>query len=599
MKYQNLKILFKKNELFKLSLILFASLFSTLFEVIGLGSIPIFAMLITDTDALTAYLPSFISTQFINEMDDKKLILAGASILGLFFIFKNLYLFLLLFFQGKIIKDLRLKMTNKIFKYYVNLPYIEYSNLNPGIIIRRVQADITNVFVLIVSYITLIREVLILIAVFFLLMLTDPLISAFALIFLAFPVLIFYYFYRNNFKKRGKLLVEENGKKNIIVEQSLGAIKETKILNRENYFINFFSKITKKLENTAFFIHLIAATPRLFLEVAALLSVVVISVILVLIGRPSATIIPIISLLSVSAIRLIPGLNLITSSLTTIKFVQEPFDIVVKEVEKMNLQNDKLDFSENLISKLEENTKFNNSIYLKDVSFNYKNSNRIAVNDINIEISKGTSVGIIGRSGAGKSTLVDIILGLIDPNSGEIKIDDKKINNNEKMLWQKQIGYVPQNIYLLDDTIKNNIIFGIDEQKIDEKLLTEVIEISQLKKFISTLPNDINTQVGNRGAKLSGGERQRIGIARALYNQPKIMIFDEATSSLDIDNENKILDEIYQNKKNKTLIIVSHRNNTVKYCDSIYVMEDGKVIDNGSFEVIMKKYDYLKEDKVN
>ena len=599
MKYQNLKILFKKNELFKLSLILFASLFSTLFEVIGLGSIPIFAMLITDTDALTTYLPSFISTQFINEIDNKKLILVGASTLGLFFIFKNLYLFLLLFFQGKIIKDLRLKMTNKLFKYYVNLPYIEYSNLNPGIIIRRVQSDITNVFVLIVSYITLIREVLILIAVFLLLMLTDPLISAFALIFLAFPVLIFYYFYRNNFKKKGKLLVEENGKKNIIVEQSLGAIKETKILNRENYFINFFSKITKKLENTAFFIHLIAATPRLFLEVAALLSVVVISVILVLIGRPSATIIPIVSLLSVSAIRLIPGLNLITSSLTTIKFVQEPFDIVVKEVEKMNLQNNELNLHENLINKLEENTKFNNSIYLKDVSFNYKNSNRIAVNDINIEISKGTSVGIIGRSGAGKSTLVDIILGLIDPNSGEIKIDDKKINNNERMLWQKQIGYVPQNIYLLDDTIKNNIIFGIEEQKIDEKLLTDVIEISQLEKFISTLPNGINTQVGNRGAKLSGGERQRIGIARALYNQPKIMIFDEATSSLDIDNENKILDEIYQNKKNKTLIIVSHRNNTVKYCDSIYVMEDGKVIDNGSFETIMKKYDYLKEDKVN
>ena len=599
MKYQNLKILFKKNELFKLSLILFASLFSTLFEVIGLGSIPIFAMLITDTDALTNYLPSFISTQFINEIDNKKLILVGASTLGLFFIFKNLYLFLLLFFQGKIIKDLRLKMTNKLFKYYVNLPYIEYSNLNPGIIIRRVQSDITNVFVLIVSYITLIREVLILIAVFLLLMLTDPLISAFALIFLAFPVLIFYYFYRNNFKKKGKLLVEENGKKNIIVEQSLGAIKETKILNRENYFINFFSKITKKLENTAFFIHLIAATPRLFLEVAALLSVVVISVILVLIGRPSATIIPIVSLLSVSAIRLIPGLNLITSSLTTIKFVQEPFDIVVKEVEKMNLQNNELNLHENLINKLEENTKFNNSIYLKDVSFNYKNSNRIAVNDINIEISKGTSVGIIGRSGAGKSTLVDIILGLIDPNSGEIKIDDKKINNNERMLWQKQIGYVPQNIYLLDDTIKNNIIFGIEEQKIDEKLLTDVIEISQLEKFISTLPNGINTQVGNRGAKLSGGERQRIGIARALYNQPKIMIFDEATSSLDIDNENKILDEIYQNKKNKTLIIVSHRNNTVKYCDSIYVMEDGKVIDNGSFETIMKKYDYLKEDKVN
>ena len=176
-------------------------------------------------------------------------------------------------------------------------------------------------------------------------------------------------------------------------------------------------------------------------------------------------------------------------------------------------------------------------------------------------------------------------------------IDEKSIGSN-KISWQKQLGYVPQEIYLLDDTIRNNITFGIENEKIDEELLLDVIEKSQLKNFINSLPEKMDTFIGDRGIKLSGGEKQRIGIARALYNKPKIMIFDEATSALDIYNENKILKEIYENKKDKTLIIISHRNNTVKYCDSIYVMEGGKIIDNGPFEQIIKKHSYLKETAI-
>jgi ATP-binding cassette subfamily C protein len=273
--------------------------------------------------------------------------------------------------------------------------------------------------------------------------------------------------------------------------------------------------------------------------------------------------------------------------------LQEPFNLILDVVKKLNLSN-KQNLNNNFESKKGENKLFNNSIKFKEVSYNYTGSKMKAVNDVTIEISKGTSVGIIGRSGAGKSTLVDIILGLLKPKSGEIIFDGENVDI-KKNIWQTQIGYVPQNIYLLDDTIKNNIIFGINEDDIDELLLAEVIEMAQLKSLVNSLPDNINSIVGNRGAKLSGGERQRIGIARALYNEPKILVLDEATSSLDMDNENKILNEIYQNKKDKTLIIISHRNNTVKYCDSIYVMENGKVIDNGSFQKIMKKYSHLSE----
>ena len=213
-----------------------------------------------------------------------------------------------------------------------------------------------------------------------------------------------------------------------------------------------------------------------------------------------------------------------------------------------------------------------------------------------MSIKKGTRVGIIGKSGSGKSTLVDIILGLLEPEKGEILVDGINIKDN-KHSWQSYIGYIPQDIYLLDDTIKNNITFGIDKNDINKKLLYESIKIAQLEKFVESSKNKLDTVVGNRGIKISGGEKQRIGIARALYNNPEILIFDEATSALDVDNENKILDEIYEGIGNKTLIVISHRNNTVKYCDLIYVMEQGKIIDQGSYAKIMEKHQYLKENK--
>jgi len=593
--YKDFKILFNKKELFKLYLILFGCIISAIFEVVGIGSIPIFAIVLTDANLLKTYLPTFISFDFLLAIDNKKIVIIGASVLGLVFLVKNLYLMLLFYIQGKFIVDLRYSLTNKIFKYYINLPYDNHSNLNPGILIRLVQNDIGNTFTLILAYIALIREILILTTMFFLLIFTDIFTSVFTLMVLGIPLIIFYYYYKKNLKDKGKILTTEIGKKNIIVEQGLGAIKETKILNRENYFIDVFSKINAKIEKISFFSYIISVSPRLFLEVAALSSVAMVAVFLTIIERPNETIIPLITLLAVCAIRLIPGLNLITSSLTSIRFMQAPFDLIVEVVKKLNLSNKK-NLNNNFEGRKGENKLFNNSIKFKEISYNYIDSKMKAVNDVTIEILKGTSVGIIGRSGAGKSTLVDIILGLLKPKSGKIIFDGENVDI-KKNIWQTQIGYVPQNIYLLDDTIKNNIIFGINEEDIDELLLAEVIEMAQLKSLVNSLPDNINSIVGNRGAKLSGGERQRIGIARALYNEPKIMVLDEATSALDIDNENKILNEIYQNKKDKTLIIISHRNNTVKYCDSIYVMEDGKVIDNGSFQKIMKKYSYLSEDE--
>jgi len=597
MYHKKLKILFNNKQIFKLYLIFFAGIFATFFEVVGIGSIPIFIMLITDIDFLISKMPNFISIDLIYQIGQNKLIIMSAIVLGLIFIFKNLYLLLLLFFQNKFMMQLRQSTTNKIFKYYINSPYLNHYKINPATYVRIIEVDISKTFSVIGCYLSLFREILILISVFLLLFFTDPFISFFSLILLALPVFIFYFYYRKTLKEKGQIIVEKTGERIKITNQSLGGIKETKILNKEKFFLDKFFKTNQIIEKIGFFSGMVSATPRLFLEVSALIAITSTCAILIMIGRPVDTILPMISLLAVSTVRFIPALNVITSSLTSIRIRQFSVDLIVDLIKKANLLSGKKK-SEGVYKKdFSKNEIFSNNIKLKNISFNYGTDKKIAVSNIDIDIPKGKSVGLIGKSGSGKSTLVDIIIGLLEPSTGEIFIDDNSIGI-KKISWQKQLGYVPQDVYLLDDTIRNNITFGIEKEEIDEKLLSDVIEKSQLKEVTNSLSNKLDTLIGDRGARLSGGEKQRIGIARALYNKPKIIIFDEATSALDIHNENKILKEIYENKKNKTLIIISHRNNTVKYCDLIYVMEDGKIIDNGTFEQIMKKHSYLKENVV-
>ena len=339
--YNNLKILFNNKQILKLYIIMIGSLFSTIFEVVGIGSIPIFIMLITDIDFLISKMPNFISIDLIYQIGQNKLIIIAAIVLGLIFIFKNLYLFLLLFFQNKFIMQLRQSTTNKIFKYYINSPYLNHYKINPATYVRTIEEDIASTFVVIVNYLSLAREALVLICVFLLLVFTDIFISFFSLILLVLPVLIFYFYYRKTLKEKGQILVEKVGERIKITNQSLGGIKETKILNKEKFFLDKFFKTNQIIEKIGFFGTIISATPRLFLEVSALIAITSICSILIMIGRPVDTILPIISLLAVSTVRFIPALNTITSSLTSIRIRKFSVDLIVDLIKKANLLSGK------------------------------------------------------------------------------------------------------------------------------------------------------------------------------------------------------------------------------------------------------------------
>ncbi len=589
--YTKLKSLFSKNT-YKLYLLFVANLFSTFLEVFSIGSIPVFVMMITDVDLVLSKISEISYLTFILKYEDSQLIIFSAIFLLLIFLFKNLYLLFVLYFQGKLIMNLRLKISTNIFSYYILMPYEELINKNPAIVIRTIESDVSNTFVYIQSFFTIIRESLILVSIFILLFITNFFISSISILTLGVPLIIFWYTYKNALKVKGKLFLIESGKKLKLINQSLASFKELKISNRENYFLKSFTFITQGLEKLGFFNYLITAIPRLFLEVTALLSIVVVSVLLYLIENDTQSIIPLISLLAVTAVRLIPSLNAITTSLTTLRFRKPSFELIVNEINKLKEKN--FQIKETTVNVNNKNFEFKNELIVKNVYFKYQDANKAVLENLNFKIKKGSKVGIIGRSGAGKSTLVDLILGLLNPQEGQIYVDDNKLHEVVDS-WQGKIGYIPQEIYLLDDSIKNNIAFGIPKENINEELINNVLKVAQLEKLVHSLPDKLETIIGNKGIKLSGGEKQRIAIARAVYNNPEILILDEATSALDIDNENKILAEINQNLSDKTTIIISHRNNTVKNCDIIYVMEDGKIIDNGKFQDVMERNSFLKE----
>ncbi len=313
----------------------------------------------------------------------------------------------------------------------------------------------------------------------------------------------------------------------------------------------------------------IRQVPRFYLELLSVISLVVFIYLLLLNNQELDSIMITLGVFVGATFRLLPSINRILSSLQNIKYYKSSLDIISFELEgaEKEIKNKELDA--NIIY-------FNKSLELKDISFCYE-ENKPILDKINLKIDKGDLVGIIGQSGAGKTTLINIIVGLLAKDSGKIFLDDKQLGKANINLWRNKVGYVPQDVYLTDDTIENNIAFGIEKNKINSKNIENAIEQSQLKTFIDQLPNGKNTIVGERGVQISGGQRQRIGIARALYNDAELLILDEATSALDVETESQFIEAVLNLKGNKTVLIITHRLSTIENCDKIFKIEKGEI----------------------
>ena len=358
---------------------------------------------------------------------------------------------------------------------------------------------------------------------------------------------------------------------------------------KEKFFFDKFKVNIIKLKYNDFFHQLFTKAPRLIFEVLAVLTIVLIIIFYILDNREIVNLIPLLALFGMCALRLIPSFNIIIQSFAIIRKSKVSFSSIIKEMNRT-----KNNFFQ---IKDEENSKDKklkvDDILIQNLSFKYKDTDQFILKNINIKIKKNSSIGIIGKTGCGKSTLIKIFLGLLEP-TGKVLLNNSNINENLR-LWFKNLSYVPQKIYLADESIKKNIALGENEDKIDLKKILNSIKLAGLEKFILSLPEQLNTQVGAQGIKLSGGQIQRIGIARAIYTDPSIFVLDEATSSLDQKTENEILSDFFKYKDSKLTIMVSHRLSSLKFCDEVFYIKDGEIKDFGKInDLIHRNKEILK-----
>jgi ABC-type bacteriocin/lantibiotic exporter with double-glycine peptidase domain len=414
------------------------------------------------------------------------------------------------------------------------------------------------------------------------LIITEPKGAFIVLTFLGISAYIFSTITRKKLKKWSLERLNHSTIINKCLIEGLGGIKDLIIFNRSNYFYDRFSVENEKYSRIITKVNFLGTVPRLYLE---MLSIIGISILIFVASSTNShgTLVPILGIFAAAAFRIIPSLNSMMNSIQQIRFSSSTINLLYDELIKLDINKKQL-----IKTNLNE-FKFERSILISNLNFRYDSTEREVLKNINLEIIKGESIGFIGTSGSGKSTLIDLIIGLYKTEAESIFVDGVSIRNNE-IAWRKKIGYVPQSIFLIDDSLIKNIAFGIPENEINLEKVKNAIEAAQLHEFVNNLPANIETSVGERGVRISGGQKQRIGIARALYNNPEILILDEATSALDVKTENEIMQTIQELKGKITIIIVAHRLVTLENCDRVIVLEYGKIKEVGESENILSKY---------
>lgn len=580
---RKIKIFLGKKEQFNICLLFFGILICAGLEMVGLGSIPLFLNLIINPDQLTSYFPqNKLISSFLTKNYLEKIIFASI-IVSVFFIFKNSFIFIVGYFQAIIFRNIKIKNSKRLFQSYLNSPYSFHLDRNPAIITRNIMGDMELGNSHISSLINLSREVLLIFVIFILLLWANPVSSLIVFFSIGSFGVIFYLTIRKKTLSLSKTALYNRGRQVQLVNQVFGAIKDVKILAREKYFTNEFNNETKGAEQLNFFSEVISKIPRLAMEIFAVITILLVALLFISSGKSIETMIPFLGLLGIATIRVIPSFGSITNTLGKMRRSIVSFNLIVKELEDLeiygkNKKNFNLTNEKDLFSK--------KNIEIKNVSYEYPNSKTKILKNISLTIKSGNYIAIIGKTGSGKSTLANIMIGLLEPSEGEICAGTNNIKNNY-LMWQKRIAYIPQDVYLIDDTIKRNVAFGISDKEIDEEKVKNSIKLAQLSDFIKDLPSGLNTLVGDRGIRISGGQRQRLGIARALYRNSEILVLDEATSALDLETEKKLIKDIESLRSDFTLIAVTHRLSAIKNCDEVFLLSNGQLIDKGDINQLI------------
>ena len=550
-----------------------------LLETLGVGAmIPVVTALLTP-ETLKEYVDKYPILQQICDMLGIQSVgqMTTALLLALMaiYIIKNLYLVYLVYRQNTFITQSRNQMISRVMGEFLNRPYEQYLGADIPTVFRITDSDIPQTFSLMLAMLQLVSEVVVSGLIFIVLLCTDIFMTLFIMVLFGVMTLVIVKVFKPKLNKIGaknQAIQSRIAKWRI---QAIYGLKDVKVLNREEFFVRNYYETGKVGANVGRTYAVMNNIPRLLIETVFIVGVLTFIIIYMKGGGNVASMVSTLAAFGVAAMRVLPSVNRINTYITEISYNQPSLDFVYQNLQE-GMKTDAMLAQRKAYSQ-KEKLELKDKIELNHISFHYPDSDKNIFTDAHMEVPKGKSVGIMGTSGAGKSTIVDILLGLLHAQEGEITCDGVDIFKNYES-WLAQIGYIPQSIYLIDESIRDNIAFGIDADKIDEKRIWEVLEEAQLKEFVEELPNGLDTTIGDRGVRLSGGQRQRIGIARALYHDPEILVFDEATSALDNDTEAAVMDAVNSFHGKKTMIIIAHRLNTIEKCDIIYKVEEGKLI---------------------
>lgn len=495
--------------------------------------------------------------------------------LALFIVYliKNIFLGFLTWLQFRWSANIQIFFSKKLFLTYLTRPYLFHKKKNSSELFRNLE-EVDMLGRSISSGLAFITEIALILGIFILLIVIQPMAAIFSLITFGLMSLIILYFTKNRLVKYGEDRQNYLNERVRSIRESFGfAIKEIKLNQSEDEFLEIYNNHNTNYAKVGLKASTVQELPKYFFEQFALLVIMMLIVILNFLGNSNTEVVSILGLFVFATFRILPSIKKIMHSYQYISYGQAAINLIQSEIS--DDRNLKKVFNSNT-KKIDE-IDFKENIKFKNVNFFYDNESNITLENLNFEIEKNKTIGIFGKSGSGKSTLVDLFSGLIIPTKGQILLDNKIDISQNYNLWQKKIGYVSQNIFLLDDTIKNNILFSKKNLHVDIELMENILEKTGLKNFIKNLPNGLNTIIGELGAKISGGEIQRIGIARVLYKKPEILIFDESTNALDAENELKVFQTI-KNLKNKcTILLITHKKNNLAICDEVLEIDNKKI----------------------
>lgn len=548
-------------------------------EMVSVSTIPAFVTLLGAPQKLLQWLPPSLGARIPRGASDATLILYAAVALVAISVVKNVCLALLSLAQSRYVFDRQASISTRLLRAYLHAPYTFHLQRNTAELLRNANGEATEVISSVVLPIfALALEGLTIVAIMLVLLVREPMISLLAFAMLAGTTAVFMRVIRTRMRVYGTEMHQRRTDMIRIVNEGLGGIKITKVLGRERHFGDAYASEAREYAEAGRFRQLAADLPRLYLESAAILGVLGVAALLLAQHRPAQSIIPVLSLFAVAVVRMVPSFNRVTGAVGTLRYGRHSLRTVYADLAQLEGEG-----GARVVRERTGATTFEHGIRFDDVSFRYPGAPRPSLHHVSLEIRKGATIGLVGPTGSGKTTLVDLVLGLLSPTGGRILTDGRDVHDDIRA-WQDRVGYVPQDVYLTDDTIRRNVALGIADDEIDDAAVARAVEAAQMTAFVASLPDGIETIVGERGVRLSGGQRQRIGIARALYVDPEVLVLDEATSSLDGETERYVMEAVERLRGDRTIIMVAHRLTTVRGCDALFVLEAGRIVSVGSYE---------------